>query len=169
MSRHRPGHILRKVYNCTEREKISDLQTCQNFLSKNSHFLTNSDFFSYLPPKKNFHFVHQNSDNHFLVVSSISYVSSLPNAAVTTAQPTFPIIRSQRFTLFTIPFYAFTLFRFKIYNYNCTIPILELQTTFYNCTNCHQLHVKICPGDERSHHNRVTIYNLNTFRPTFIN
>ena len=25
------------------------------------------------------------------------------------------------------------------------IPILQMQTTFYNCTNCHQLHVKICP------------------------
>ena len=57
----------------------------------------------------------------------------------------FCIIHSQNFTLFTILFYAFPLFLFKIYNYNCTIPILQLQITFYNCTNCHQLHVKICP------------------------
>src|SRR6218665_729195 len=57
-------------------------------------------------------------------------------------KPTFCIIHSQNFTLFSILFYAFPLFQFKIYNYNCTIPILQLQTTFYNCTNCHQLHVK---------------------------
>ena len=61
-------------------------------------------------------------------------------------KPTFCIIHSQNFTLFSILFYAFPLFQFQIYNYNCTIPILQLQTTFYNCTNCHQLHVKICPG-----------------------
>src|SRR6218665_1870262 len=88
-----------------------------------------------------------NSDGVFLVISSISYVSVLPNAAGTTAQPTFSIIHSQNFTLFAILFYAFPLFQFKIYNYNCTIPILQLQTTFYNCTNCHQLHVKICPEE----------------------
>src|SRR6218665_3156622 len=52
---------------------------------------------------------------------------------------------SKNLTLFSILFYAFPLFQFKIYNYNCTILILQLQTTFYNCTNCHQLHVKICP------------------------
>ena len=69
-----------------------------------------------------------------------------PNAPGATPQPTFFIIHSQHFTLFTILSYAFPLFLFKIYNYNCTIPILQLQTPFYNCTNCHQLHVKICPG-----------------------
>src|SRR6218665_1582442 len=59
-------------------------------------------------------------------------------------KPTFCIIHSQNFTLFGILFYAFPLFQFKIYNYNCTIPILQLQSTVYNCTNCHLLHVKIC-------------------------
>src|SRR6218665_578123 len=54
-------------------------------------------------------------------------------------------IHSLNFTLFSILFYAFPLFQFQIYNYNSTIPILQLQTTFYKCTNCHQLHVKICP------------------------
>src|SRR6218665_2779023 len=49
--------------------------------------------------------------------------------------PPFCISHSQNFTLFTILFYAFPLFRFEIYNYNCTIPILQLQTTFYNCAN----------------------------------
>src|SRR6218665_207068 len=38
---------------------------------------------------------------------------------------------SQNFTFFTVLFYAFPLFQFKIDNYNCTIPILQLQTTFY--------------------------------------
>src|SRR6218665_501061 len=56
----------------------------------------------------------------------------------------FSIIHSENFTLFNILFYSFTLqFLFKIYNYNCTIPILQLQTTFYKCTNFHQLHVKM--------------------------
>src|SRR6218665_2846033 len=32
------------------------------------------------------------------------------------------------------------------YNYNCTIHLLQLQMTFYNCRNCDQLKVKICPG-----------------------
>ena len=41
---------------------------------------------------------------------------------------------------------SFPLSLFQIYNYNCTIPILQLQITFYNCRNCHQLHVKICPA-----------------------
>jgi len=38
---------------------------------------------------------------------------------------------------------SFPLSHFQIYNYNCTIAILQI--TFYNCRNCHQLHVKICP------------------------
>src|SRR6218665_2382759 len=41
--------------------------------------------------------------------------------------------------------YALALPNLRIYNYNCTIAILQLQITFYNCRNCHQLHVKICP------------------------
>jgi len=50
------------------------------------------------------------------------------------------IIHFQNFTLFTILFYAFLLFLFTIYNYNCTIPILQLhnsilqlETPLYNC------------------------------------
>jgi len=41
---------------------------------------------------------------------------------------------------------SFPLSRFKMYNYNGTIAILQLQITFYNSRNCHQLHVKICPA-----------------------
>ena len=144
------GHILREVYNCRERKNFQPANTLKFPVKKIYRFLKISDSFFF---------------SNFLYF----YVSALPNAAGTTAQPTFCVIHSQNFTFFTILFYAFPLFQLKIYNYNCTIPILQLQTTFYNCTNCHQLHVKICPGDERSHHNRVTIYNLNTFRPTFIN
>src|SRR6218665_56898 len=36
--------------------------------------------------------------------------------------------------------------RLQSYNYNCTIHLLLLQITFYNCRNCDQLHVKVCPG-----------------------
>jgi len=32
------------------------------------------------------------------------------------------------------------------YNYNCTIHLFQLQIRFYNCGNCDQLHVKICPA-----------------------
>ena len=78
--------------------------------------------------------------SHFF---SISYVSAFQTLQVQLHKPTFCIIHSQNFTLFSILFYASPLFQFKIYN--CTIPILQLQTTLYNCTNCHQLHVKICP------------------------
>jgi len=85
-----------------------------------------------------------------LVISSISYVSAVQNAAGTTAQPIFSdlscIIHSQNFTFFTHLFSTFPLLQFQIYNYNCTIPILQLQITFYNCRNCHQLHDKICPA-----------------------
>ena len=34
----------------------------------------------------------------------------------------------------------------QTYNYNCTFHPLQLQITFYNCRNCDQLHVKICPA-----------------------
>jgi len=35
------------------------------------------------------------------------------------------------------------------YNYNCTIHLLKLQRTFYNCRNWDQIHVKICPDNCR--------------------
>jgi len=38
------------------------------------------------------------------------------------------------------------LSHFQIYKYSCTIAILQLQIIFYNCRNCHQLHVKIYPA-----------------------
>src|SRR6218665_2864645 len=55
---------------------------------------------------------------------------------------------TQRFSTFLGFHLSFPFSHFKIYNYNCTIAILQLQITFYNCRNCHQLHVKICPGSK---------------------
>src|SRR6218665_2299458 len=64
----------------------------------------------------------KNTDDFFLVISSISsYVSALPNAAGTTAQPTFCIIHSQNFTLLTILFYAFS-----------TVAVQNLQLQLHN-------------------------------------
>ena len=56
-------------------------------------------------------------------------------------KPTFCIIRSQNFTLSAFfSTLSFPLFQLKIYNDNCTIPISQLQTAFYNCTNCRHFH-----------------------------
>ena len=71
----------------------------------------------------------KNSHDHFLLISSISYVSALPNAAGTTAQTNFlhhSFHAFQHSFLFSILFYKFPLFQFKIYNYYCTNPILQL-------------------------------------------
>jgi len=137
------GHILRKVYNCRERKNFRPPNSLK-FPVKKIHFLKISDglLLSHLQRKK------------FLDIPSL-FPFHPPKILTTffshflhflTAQPTFYIIHSLNFTLYTILFYAFSLFQFKLYNYNCTIPILQLQITFYNCTNCHQLHVKICPA-----------------------
>src|SRR6218665_327994 len=57
-------------------------------------------------------------------------------------KPTFCIIRSQNFTLSALfSTLSFPLFQLKIYNDNCTLPISQLQTAFYNCTKCRQLHI----------------------------
>ena len=49
----------------------------------------------------------------------------------------------------------------QIYNYNCTIHLLQLQITFYNCRNCDQLRVKICPG-LRLHTYAIICHDLQT-------
>ena len=36
------------------------------------------------------------------------------------------------------------------YNYSSTIHLLQLQMTSYNCRNCDQLHIKICPAFVKS-------------------
>ena len=66
---------------------------------------------------------------------------------------------SPEFSPFQITFFSHSLeicrfhrcFRsshLQSYNYmcNCTIHLLQLQISFYNCRNSDQLHVKICPG-----------------------
>jgi len=65
-------------------------------------FIDIPSIFPFHPPKI--------SDDFFLVISSISYVSPLLN----TSQPTFCIIHSQNFPLFTILFYAFPLLQSQI-------------------------------------------------------
>ena len=149
------GHILRKVYNCRERKilKLSNIFTFpvpknfsfpKNFrrppflviYQKNFHDIPY--IFPFRPPKILMTFF-----SHFLHFLCFSPSKRCRYNCTTNF---FRIIHSQNFTLFTILFNAFPLVQFKIYNYNCTIPILQLQTTFYNCTNCQQLHVKICPA-----------------------
>src|SRR6218665_884367 len=44
------------------------------------------------------------------------------------------------------------------YNYNCTIHLLQLQVTIYNCRNCDQLHVKICPASPVTSHHSLFLY-----------
>src|SRR6218665_1675613 len=86
---------------------MSDLQTFSNFLSKS---LISRNFrrpsFKSFPP--------------FLMFQPFQTLQ------VQLHKQLFYIVRSQNFTLYTILFYAFPLFQFKIYNYNCTIPILQL-------------------------------------------
>jgi len=53
---------------------------------------------------------------------------------------------SHSFEIFAFSPLFSTLSHLQSYNYNCTIHLLQLQITFYNCRNCDQLHVKICPG-----------------------
>ena len=91
----------------------------------------------------------KNSDDlfflFFLVISSFRMFQPFQTLQIQLHNQLFSIIHSLNVTLFNILFCAFPLFLFEIYNYNCTIPILQLQATFYSYTNCHQLHVKICP------------------------
>ena len=105
-----------------------------------------------------FHFL-KISDDLILVVSSISYISTIQNAAgtsttaqvqlhkynctSTTAQPISSdlscIIHSPNFSVFT-PFSTLARPNLQLQLHSCH---LQLQITFYNCRNCHQLHVKI--------------------------
>src|SRR6218665_1024680 len=103
------GQILRKVYKfqTSKHFKISCQEKC--FISHDLFlFFSHLQKFSISSTK-----ILMTS---FLVISSISYVSALPNAPGTTAQPTFCIIHSQNFTLFSILFYAFLLFQFKFFS-----------------------------------------------------
>ena len=84
----------------------------------------------------------------FKVISSNFDISTIQNTAGTTAQAiSFRPFFHHSLNIFSTFFGfqpSFQLSHFQIYNYNCTIPILQLQITFYSCRNCHQLHVKIC-------------------------
>ena len=88
-------------------------------------------------------FIYRHFQRPFLVISlrpsSYKYKS-------TTAHLTFlwPFCHSLQICEFSSLF--LTLSHLQSYNYNCTIHHSQLQITFYNCRNCDQLHVKICPG-----------------------
>ena len=149
---HCSEHILRKVYNCREtKRKISHkfFISCEKIFWRLFVIVVDQQFLRCL-----FHFsisLPQNSDNLFLVISSISYVISIVlNAPHTTAQTISSdlscIIHSLNSPVFIPPFSIFPLLHFQMYNYNCTTTNLQLQITFYNCRNSHQLHVKICPA-----------------------
>ena len=102
-------------------QKISDL----TFLEKFFHlpkFLTT--FFSHLPE---FHLCPVTSTKVQLH-TKISYNFFSHSLEICCFSPLFSILTLTKF-------------------YNCTIHLLlQLQITFYNCRNCDQLHVKICPG-----------------------
>src|SRR6218665_596565 len=61
-----------------------------------------------------------------------------------------------KFILFTSVFDHHT---YKSYNYNCTIHLLQLQMTFYNCRHFGQLHIKICPARRIMEHRGVNTAN----------
>src|SRR6218665_3458169 len=115
------GNILRKVYNCRDRKKF-----------RPSNILT-------FPVKKMFHFP-KFSDGLFIShlqkisISFISYVSTLPNTAGTTAQTNFLHHSFSKFHAF-----QHSLLRFS------TVPVQNLQLQLHNShfttANCiSQLH-----------------------------
>ena len=155
------GHILRKVYNCREPKNFWP-PTISQFPEIFFHFITISDdlflviyqkfldipsIFPFHPPKI--------SDALFLVIFSISYVSplpfqtlqALPNAAGTTAQPIFvhhSFSKSHAFHLSFLRFSTVAVPNLQLQLYNSHFKTANYN--FYNCRNCHQLHVKICPA-----------------------
>ena len=155
------GHILRKVYNCRERKNFRPPNILKFPVKKTFHFIKicqrpflviyqkclDIPSIFLFHPRYPFYFSISStkSSDDFLVISSISYVfHPFQTLQVQLHNQLFAsfILKISPFHHF---FYAFPLFQLKIYNYNCTIPILHLQTTFYNCTNSLQLHIKICP------------------------
>jgi len=80
----------------------------------------------------------QNFRRLFLVISSIFYISTIQNAAGTTAQP-FLHHSFSKFTSFHPSFHSCTS------KFTTTTAQMH-KITFYNCRNCHQLHVKIWPA-----------------------
>ena len=94
----------------------------------------------------NFRFIHKKFWRHlFLVISSI-YVSTLPNAAGTTEQPTCWHHSFSTFHTFHQSFLRFSTV--PVQNLQLQLHITHFTTANYilqRYANCHQLHVKICP------------------------
>src|SRR6218665_1104393 len=85
----------------------------------------------------------------FLVIDVFHVLNALtPNAPTTTAQPPFFNRSFSKFHTFQHLFlHIYTLF-------HCSYSKLTTTTAqfpFYNCTNCYQLHVKICPANVNSY------------------
>src|SRR6218665_3970486 len=102
--------------------------------------MTTSNNFTFLPPEISDFFCRSLTiSNDKLKFHSIL---QLQNPFVVTF---FPIINLQSLSFHP----SFSHSNFQTYNYNCAIHLLQLQITFYNCRNCHQLHVKICPAHKQ--------------------
>src|SRR6218665_3545925 len=131
------GHILRKVYNCTERTNISDLQNVRISCQENFSFRKNfrrpflvifpfhppknltTFYFSYSPKQLEFFPISstKKSDDLFLVISFVSYVFQ-PKRSRYNCTTYFFHHSFSTFHTFHHFFYAFPLFLFKMYNYN---------------------------------------------------
>jgi len=114
------------------KEKMSDLKTNLYHLLKISSLFKSQVSF-HLPKFLTTFF------SHFLDFYISTIHKSLQVQLHRQIHLTFLSSFTQRFSTFLGVYLSFPLSHFKIYNYNCTIAILQLQITFYNGRNCHQL------------------------------
>ena len=114
---HIAGHILMKVYNCTETKKKSHLKKHVYRLLKISHDLS------------------QSSTKNVESSSLFSSPKISDDLLFTRFLDSFiHLTFSQHFSIFTPLFHSRTQ---KFTNTTAQFPILQLQITFYNCRNCH--------------------------------
>src|SRR6218665_532808 len=117
------GHtcILRKAYNCTERKEISDLQNMEISFKENLSFPIEkiSDDLFFIHPK--------------ILIFSISSTKNSDDFF-------------SHFLRFL--FYSAQTHQVQLHNLLFSSFILNSShfSLFYNCTNCHQLNVNICPA-----------------------
>ena len=117
-----PGHILSRIYNCTEPK----IWTSPFWKKLASPKISDDLFWS---------FIHYD-------VFLVSYKYKSRTAHQNFLWPL--LVIPSKFVNFHPLF--LTILHLQSYNYNCTIHLLQLQITFFNCRNCDQLHVKICPA-----------------------
>ena len=125
-------------------QKLSDLTFLKKILHLQKFLMT--FFYSFT---KNFEynkstFISENSDD--FIFSRSHEFSPVPKPVISTKVQMHTKISYHLFSSFHLNCSFFTpVFDPHIYNYNCTIHLLQLQMTFYNSRNCDQLHIKICP------------------------